>query len=401
METRTVQLFEQPISILDNLSENKSMMTKFEQGFICGLIKEYRPKKILEVGVAAGGTTAVILNCVTELQLDCKVFSVDILKQYHLNRIKKVGYLIDDLRDEQIEIDFEKHRFFLGDIFPNFAEEIGGEIDFLVLDTAHVLPGEVLDFISIFPYLAKDAIVVLHDIVLQYRYSANHKKHFATSILFQSVVADKFLNNEEKYPNIAAFRLNEDTPKYILNLFLALMVPWVYIPNEHQLEAFEKLIEQHYSAECLKIFRQALSEAEFFLKYWREQNEKERAQQEREQFSDKFRSYEMAIKLFLSDSSKKLMLYGAGKRGKAFLDLMKKFGLPVHGFLVSDAQTSTSFVQGLPVYTYSDQPFSKEELLIIQTAKSEEIEETLKQSQYQWLILEEGLWHPIEEMCYI
>ena len=36
-------------------------MSEFESAFLCGAIKQFRPKKILEVGVAAGATTAIIL----------------------------------------------------------------------------------------------------------------------------------------------------------------------------------------------------------------------------------------------------------------------------------------------------------------------------------------------------
>ena len=40
----------------------KYEMSGYESGFLCGLIKRYRPKKILELGVAAGVSTAIIIG---------------------------------------------------------------------------------------------------------------------------------------------------------------------------------------------------------------------------------------------------------------------------------------------------------------------------------------------------
>lgn len=43
-----------------------------------------------------------------------------------------------------------KHQFLLGKAIPFVLERIGKDIDFLILDTAHCLPGELLDFIVCF-----------------------------------------------------------------------------------------------------------------------------------------------------------------------------------------------------------------------------------------------------------
>jgi predicted O-methyltransferase YrrM len=60
-------------------------MSKFESAFVCGLIKENRPRKILEVGVAAGGTTSIILQCIEDLGMskECEFFSVDLNEMYY------------------------------------------------------------------------------------------------------------------------------------------------------------------------------------------------------------------------------------------------------------------------------------------------------------------------------
>lgn len=52
----------------------------------------------------------------------------------------------------------------LGETIASRIEEIGNGIDFVILDTMHALPGELLDFISLYPYLDKRAVIVFHDV---------------------------------------------------------------------------------------------------------------------------------------------------------------------------------------------------------------------------------------------
>jgi predicted O-methyltransferase YrrM len=73
----------------------KTEMSAFESAFVCGLIKENRPRKILEVGVAAGGTTSIILQCNEDLGLgeECEVFSVDLNELYYRGAVKRQASL--------------------------------------------------------------------------------------------------------------------------------------------------------------------------------------------------------------------------------------------------------------------------------------------------------------------
>jgi predicted O-methyltransferase YrrM len=52
---KDIDLLYEPLEILDKLSETGAMMSRDEHAFLCGLIRTYRPKKIVEVGVARGG----------------------------------------------------------------------------------------------------------------------------------------------------------------------------------------------------------------------------------------------------------------------------------------------------------------------------------------------------------
>ena len=89
------EIFLEPIEILSRIDQGKSEMTEWQLGFLCGLIKQKKPKKILEIGVAAGGTTAVILNCVSLLDIDVEVFSIDVNEKLYSDSSKNTGYLAE------------------------------------------------------------------------------------------------------------------------------------------------------------------------------------------------------------------------------------------------------------------------------------------------------------------
>ncbi|MBR3745336.1 MAG: hypothetical protein IKN27_00025, partial [Selenomonadaceae bacterium] len=153
-------------------------------------------------------------------------------------------------------------------------DEIGDDINFVFLDTMHSLPGEVLDFLAVLPYLTDNAVVVLHDVSLHH-YSDNCKNtlgtfqpfgaphNIATGVLFGAVTAEKFLNfqpDEEffRYPNIAAFKINEQTAANIENIFLALILRWYYWPTDEQVKIYRQHYKRFYVDALCEIFQEAV-----------------------------------------------------------------------------------------------------------------------------------------------
>lgn len=252
-----IEEYNEPREILTQLKREGQIidaeMKASQHGFLCGLIKRFRPQKLVEVGVAAGGTSAVILRCIQSLDLETEMYSVDLSEKCYKVPEKASGYFLHDA--EKCGISLRHHTLMLGKVVAARLEEIGRDIDFLILDTTHSMPGENLDFLTCYPYLKNEAVVVLHDTAIQF--SGKNVFSFATSILFQTVVANKFLNNATTHPNIAAFQITEDTSKYIADVFAALMIPWKYIPETEQLHEYEAVLTRHYPEDCMRLYHQA------------------------------------------------------------------------------------------------------------------------------------------------
>lgn len=239
----------EPLNILDEMDVESEYSLSYEQkAFLCGLIKQERPKKILEIGTCFGATAVTVLQSINLLHLDAELYSVDIAEKIGDHPI---GYQAINYN----KIHKQNWKLYTKGVVADFIRDIGNGIDFCILDAAHFLPGEVLDFITILPYLNSNAVVVIHDTILQ----VNDPFNFATATLLSCVVADKFLVYKDggQIDNIAAFRINNDTLKYIDNLILSLSLPGRFL-DEFTKESYRKSLQTSYPAETCSLFLKML-----------------------------------------------------------------------------------------------------------------------------------------------
>lgn len=242
-------------------------MSDFESAFLCGMLETYPPKKILEVGISRGATTSIILQVLEDHGEPYEMHSVDLFEKHYGDKTKDTGYMALFAKEKVFNDLRGTHEFHLGRYLPQVIDEIGGDIDFVILDTVHYTPGELLDFPVMLPYLKDGTIVVLHDVSLNQRNHHFHKGDaHATGLLLSAVTAgEKFLNLEretekrhDRYPNIAAFTINEHTREYIENVFLALTLTWHYLPADNEVAIYREFYEKHYPAEVVDIFNETV-----------------------------------------------------------------------------------------------------------------------------------------------
>ncbi len=317
---KNIELYYEPLDIFDKLNQkNMSEMTDHESAFLCGVIKKIKPKKILEIGVAAGGSTICIMNCIDKLNLDCEVYSCDLNKEYYRDQTKKTGYLTDEIEGYLTNI--PKHKFYLGDCLPKFIDQIGVDIDMVLIDTVHSLPGEILDFLTCTPYLSTNAAIVLHDLCLNfYGYCSDA---FATKLLFDVVVSDeKYKNNDvsrkEDFSNIGMFQVTSDTLKYIENVFSALSISWAYYPGDNMINQYLDFYMRYYPENLITLFNQCCNlQKELIVKVDDSKLEKV------------LPFFIQLIKLH------PIYLYGTGKSGERLYHYIQENGGLIKGFITS------------------------------------------------------------------
>lgn len=351
---KTVELFDEPNQRLKKFNVFEySEMTLFQQSFICGLIKENRPKKIVEVGVSAGGTTALVLSCLEILDIEAEMYSVDLSKKWYRDTEYETGHfakgVFPNLKNNV------KHYFLLGRSIPFFLEQIGSGIDFLILDTTHSLPGELLDFIVCLPFLKDGCIVAIHDTIknhIGYKDGEN-----ATKLLFDIIKADnKYYMPEEgidvsDFSNIAAFQVSEETRKGIRDLFSIMTATWGYLLDGVEREKYREVILNYYNKEYLDFFdRIELLQRNTYLSKriaW---------------------NYGSGFEHLRKNCQKceNIILYGAGNYADIYYQWGKINHLNMKCFVISDDQEKVCGKnQEIPIYFLSELPYGPEECSFI------------------------------------
>lgn len=346
----------------------KAEMSMWQSAFLCDLLRNFRPKKLLEIGVAAGGTTTIVLNCLDRLNLITEMHSVDISEKYYQDHNLNTGYVANEyIKKYKPRVN---HKFHLGNCSVTYMDEIGQNIDFLILDSAHLLPGELLDFLAWLPRLANGSVVVLHDLQLQHL-TINSQKNIATNVLLSSVVGEKILEEEmdsvSKFPNIGAFIVNDDTRKYVQNVFIAMNLLWSYMPSTKELQSYMKVFQDFYNTECLRLFEMSILMNRHTMSMIVPRNKAD----------------SLKIKALVELSKKRsVYIYGCGKVAERVNAMLVDKGITINGFCVSENQTKPTIFKEKEVKYVSD--IGIESVIVIGVGKTfkNEILDRLKSLNY-------------------
>lgn len=243
-----------------------SEMSKSDKYFLNGLIRSCAPQKILEVGVSSGGSSAIILNAIKD-NLDAKLYSIDTLKNAYRYPDKQAGFIVF----EQFSHLLPQWKLFTGGTFANFSDNIPNDCDFCLLDTAHSLPGECLDFLLIYPHLKVGSVVVIHDINLHFiriLASKSVKGVISSCLLFNCLYGNKLSSKPVEYPvsTIGAVQITDVTEKCLENIFNILTLPWTYMPKQDHIDGIAEFIEKKYSKAKRDFFMLCVEAQKNYLK---------------------------------------------------------------------------------------------------------------------------------------
>ncbi len=266
-----------------------------ESEFLFALLCREKPSKVLEVGVSTGASSVIISHALSAISPSTTLYSVDYAKQWYVNPEHPTGFLMNVYPFFK-----QKWKLYTGNLAASFMDGIGKDIDFVFLDTSHCMPGEILDFLMILPYLKDDCLLVVHDVNLQT--AVRSHKHLVNNILMNCIASPKilpryaksfhskhkegkFFNDENitvkkgrfvdknlldrerhsvfVFPNIGAVRINQYVKDNIYNFFNALALPWEYIPSQKDFETMQEHFKKHYDAFYCNIFETSYHYAQF------------------------------------------------------------------------------------------------------------------------------------------
>lgn len=219
--------------------------------FLAGLIKRYRPKTLLEVGVSAGGSSALLLHILDKLGMESEVVSVDLSERWNEDASFATGWAVKKLYPDK-----KNWRLYTGKFLPEIIEDLNVEFDFCFLDTVHVLPGELLDYLVVLPFMSEASIIAMHDTSLYYQV----EDALATRVLFDVCVGKKIIppQHTQNDANLSAFQITKDTYTHVGNIFSALYMPWRQFITAGQFHIYHDFFKKYYGEEA----------AEWFSRIW-------------------------------------------------------------------------------------------------------------------------------------
>ena len=237
------------------------MLNLNEANFINGLIRKLKPKNCLEIGVATGGSSILILNAIKDIKNSFLV-SLDLNNKLYTDYNKKVGYRVNEYFPELSK----NWILFTGDQPHKFLVKLKMKFDLLFLDSAHLTPGELINFIEALPFMNENAIVVIHDIL--WHFGKNIKIYPSNINLFPAIYGDKILLRKKKdIGNMGAVFLYSNQKSHYLDYFLLLLTLWEYMPTDEQINDLRKFIKNYYKNDFyLELFNFAVKNNKISIK---------------------------------------------------------------------------------------------------------------------------------------
>jgi len=262
---------------LDDLNdsyETVSEMTEEERQFLNSLLRRNKPKKLLEIGIASGSSSVIMLNAIKDIE-GAMLYSIDRSVELYHDKQKATGYIVDNYPELKT-----KWKLYVGGLSFEFIEDIGGEIDFALIDTVHFNPGEILDFLMILPFLSEAALVVFHDTnlhTIRYPYFPQENPLSGRSIDLSSycitnnllissihgekIIVNDFIKNDNGkifFGNIAGIRTSNETKNHVFEIMNLLTLKWksnIPLEKRKSLMAFLKKYYNNFYIEYLdKVF---------------------------------------------------------------------------------------------------------------------------------------------------
>ena len=255
---------EYDVHILDRINpiiekNNLSLMNYNERKFVNGIIRQLKPKKILEIGIANGGGSSVILNAIQDMP-ETKLYSIDILLKHWIYKDKKIGFVVEEYFNYLIKNNWQ---IYLGGVVAKFIEEIGDGIDLCIIDAYHYLPGEMLDFLMVLPFLKENATIIIHDTLLgALGYAGYYPYGISCMVLFTTLKGKKYTikkNIFNEIGNIGAVTLSSDFKSYMFDYFYSLTYPWHSPIDEDSLTYILNLFNKFYDKKYVDLFNEIVN----------------------------------------------------------------------------------------------------------------------------------------------
>lgn len=195
-------------------------ISHYDAKFLSGLLQHIAPKRVVEIGVASGWSSAVILRSLGAVHKDgFSLTGIDLFEDFYLDKSKKTGGAVSIVEPTLVK----NYNLITGMLAIDGAEELFG-VEFLFIDAHHMHPWATIDLLSMLPALKKDCWVALHDVNMCVVPKNKHQNR--GPYYLYNLWPDKKINSTQIPSMIGAVNLERDPIEYVPNLVELLYTPW-------------------------------------------------------------------------------------------------------------------------------------------------------------------------------
>lgn len=228
-------------------------ISDMDAAFFAGLVIEAKPGRLLEVGVASGWGSCVLLEALESAGLHSShLYGVDIADRFFYDANYATGQCVPDVFPERMPRYHLTTSVTLGEYAPSIGS---GLLDFVFIDAHHMHPWATLDLLAVISFVRPGSWIAMHDLNLSRKEDQEHRNR-GPKYLFEGWDQDKIHSVQE--PTMAgAIRLGSDCSVHLPLILDILYTPWEIPVESRALDPVCAIVSRAYGETWAGKFRRA------------------------------------------------------------------------------------------------------------------------------------------------
>lgn len=223
-----------------------------DAAFFSGLVQSIKPQKVLEIGVASGWGSVVLLESCREFSNEnFEYVGIDIASRFFYDADFATGQAVEEISPDLLPI----YRLITEKSAGQAMLDVDDGIDFAFIDAHHMHPWATLDMLSILPFMKKDSWIALHDLNLSRKEDQAHKNR-GPKYLYEGWVGDR-LHSTESPAMAGAIKIEGDSEQYLDVLLDILYTPWELPVEQQHILPIIDIIKRSFGSEWADKFSRA------------------------------------------------------------------------------------------------------------------------------------------------
>jgi len=228
-------------------------ISEYDSRFLSGLALFVKARRVVEIGVASGWSSAVLLNALSHADNPATVTGIDLFPNYYVDTSIPTGRAVYEVVPELAS----NYRLLTGRMAFDAMSDVG-KVDFAFIDGHHMHPWATLDMLSVLPFIERGRWVALHDLNLC-TFERHQHKHRGPFYLFY-MWPDQKLHSTQQPTMIGAVLIERPPADYLPILLEILYTPWEVDVDEAALSRLTEYLADQFGKSWSDKFSKAFQD---------------------------------------------------------------------------------------------------------------------------------------------